>query len=243
MGAWMQSHWIVNLDIMSVDKMERVQPQLIVMLTHNDFTVENAEEIFRQCRDTEAQYWGMKEAPLPVERMKALYAEMRQAGKNTALEVVGYTEEEGLKGARLAVECGCDILLGTLFNPDIAKICRDNDIRYFPFVGHIEGRPSVLSGDIDEIVEEARLAIACGADGVDLLGYRYVGDAPALNKAVSKATEGRVCIAGSIDSYDRLDEVKSTGASFFTIGGAFFENKFPGSLPQQINAVCKYLRD
>ena len=37
------------------------KPVLIVMLTHNDRTVENAGEIFEQCGDSAARYWGMKE--------------------------------------------------------------------------------------------------------------------------------------------------------------------------------------
>ena len=33
------------------------KPVLIVMLTHNDRTVENAGEIFEQCGDSAARYW------------------------------------------------------------------------------------------------------------------------------------------------------------------------------------------
>ena len=40
---------------------------------------------------------------------------MKKAGKTTYLEVVSLTEEEGLKGAKLAVEAGCDVLMGTVF--------------------------------------------------------------------------------------------------------------------------------
>ena len=49
------------------------EPMLIVMLTHNDKTVMNAAEIFETCKNSAAQYWGMKEEPLPPEQMKALY--------------------------------------------------------------------------------------------------------------------------------------------------------------------------
>ena len=94
-------------------------PELIVMLTHNDFTVSNAEEIFEQCKDSKARYWGFKDHPLPLEKMKRLFARMKACGKTTVLEVVAYTEEEGLEGARMAVECGCDILMGTVFHDTI----------------------------------------------------------------------------------------------------------------------------
>lgn len=222
---------------------EKLQPELVVMLTHNDFSVDNAEEIFEQCRYSQARYWGMKEVPLPQERMKALFTEMKKAGKITVLEVVGYTEEEGVKGAELAAACGCDILMGTMFSRRVADICHANGIRYMPFVGTITGRPSVLTGGIAEIVAEAQWVVAAGADGVDLLGYRYAGDAVALNRALCESLPGRVCIAGSIASYQRLDEVKEAGAALFTIGGAFFENKFADTFAGQIDKVCNYLKN
>ena len=49
-------------------------PELIVMLTHNDRTVENAYEIFEQSKDSEAKYWGFKEEGIPPEQMRKLYA-------------------------------------------------------------------------------------------------------------------------------------------------------------------------
>lgn len=216
-------------------------PQLVVMLTYNDMTVERAAEVFEQCRESRARYWGMKEEPLSHERMKALYARMKECGKSTVLEVVAYDEAGALAGARLAAECGCDILMGTRFHEGVARYCHERGIKYMPFVGTIEGRPSVLTGTIEEIVAEARDVVSRGADGVDLLGYRYVGDAAALNSALVSALEAPVCIAGSIDSYKRLDEVKQAGAWAFTIGSAFFDGKFGGSIPEQIDAVCRYM--
>ena len=66
-------------------------PQLIVMLTYNDHTVLDAAEIFARCKDSKAEFWGFKEAPLPLEQMKMLYRSMKDAGKTTFLEVVEYT--------------------------------------------------------------------------------------------------------------------------------------------------------
>ena len=90
-------------------------PHLIVMLTHNDHTVANAREIYLQNRHSQAQFWGFKEKPLPLAEMKKIYARMKECGKTTFLEVVEYTEQAGLAGARTALECGCDILMGTRF--------------------------------------------------------------------------------------------------------------------------------
>lgn len=221
--------------------MSRSIPQLIVMLTHNDYTVENAEEVFEEGRGSRASFWGMKEHPLLRERMKNLYARMKKCGKTTALEVVGYDFDSAMKGAELAKYCGCDILMGTKFYDSISKFCRENGILYFPFVGNIVGRPSVLSGSIDEIIDEARDVIARGADGVDLLGYRYVDDAEALIAALVKSVDAPVCIAGSIDSYQRLDSVCRVSPHSFTIGSAFFNNCFGGSISEQIDKVIGYI--
>lgn len=216
-------------------------PHLIVMLTCNDYTVENAEDVFEQCKDAAATYWGMKEKPLGRERMRALFARMKECGKTTALEVVAYDEAEGLRGAHLAAECGCDILMGTTFHKSIADYCRESAIMYLPFVGDIEGRPSVLRGTSEEMIEQARRAVRMGADGVDLLGYRFEGDAPALNKALVRGVDAPVCIAGSIDSYSRLDEIKEASPWAFTIGSAFFNGCFGGTISSQIDKVAAYI--
>ena len=102
---------------------------LIVMLTHNDETVNNAHEIFEKCKNSDAKFWGFKEKSLPIEQMKNLYKYMKECGKTTFLEVVEYTEKEGLEGAKLALECGCDILMGTVFFDSINEFCKKNNLR------------------------------------------------------------------------------------------------------------------
>lgn len=67
-------------------------PNLIVMLTHKDQTVENAYEIFEQCKDSKAQYWGWKEKGISPEDMKRLCSYIKSSGKTAVLEVVAYTE-------------------------------------------------------------------------------------------------------------------------------------------------------
>lgn len=216
-------------------------PELIVMLTCNDRTVENAYDIFEQCKNSKAKYWGFKEEGLPLEQMKKLFAYMKSLGKVIGLEVVAYTEEEGMRGARMAVECGCDFLMGTQFFDSINEFCRQNNLKYMPFVGKITGRPSVLEGTIDGMIKEARRYLEKGVFGIDLLGYRYTGDAAALNKKFVSQINAPVCIAGSINSFERLDEIKESAPWSFTIGRAFFENKFGGTISEQIDSVCEYM--
>ena len=218
-----------------------MNPELIVMLTHNDRTVANATEIFEACKDTPAVNWGFKEVGLPLEEMKSLFAYMKQCGKRTFLEVVAYTEAECLEGAKMAVACGVDVLMGTLYFDSINDYCKANNLKYMPFVGKITGRPSVLEGTIEGMIEEANSYLAKGVYGFDLLGYRYTGDAVELNKRFVAGVNAPVCLAGSVSSYQRLDEVKATGAWTFTIGGAFFENKFDGTFAEQVTKVVEYM--
>ncbi len=218
-------------------------PQLIVMLTHNDQTVQNASDIFEQCKDSKAKIWGFKEEPLPLEEMKKLYARMKECGMTTALEVVAYTEEECINGAKIGAECGCDFLMGTIYYDSVQAICDAHHMKYMPFVGEVTGRPSVLEGSIEGMIAEANDNLKKGASGVDLLGYRYTGDARQLNREMAAHARGPVCIAGSIDSYERLDEVIEAQADYFTIGSAFMEHRFGGEFCQQIDAVCDYLEN
>lgn len=212
------------------------------MLTHNDETVNNAHEIFEKCKNSDAKFWGFKEKSLPIEQMKNLYKYMKECGKTTFLEVVEYTEKKGLEGAKIALECGCDILMGTMFFDSINEFCKKNNLRYMPFVGKVTKRPSILEGEIDEIIKEANEYLKKGVYGFDLLGYRYTGNAVELNERFVLEVNAPVCIAGSVNGYERLDELKNINPWSFTIGSAFFENKFDGSFEEQINKVCEYVK-
>lgn len=216
--------------------------ELIVMLTHNDKTVKNAIEVFEQCKDTPVKYWGFKEVGIPLEEMKQLCKMMKDAGKTTFLEVVEYDEDKGLAGAKMAVECGFDILMGTMFFDSINEYTKENDIKYMPFIGKIEDRPSILKGNIDEIIAEGNALKDKDVYGIDLLGYRYVGDAVELNKRAVAEIDLPLCLAGSISSYQRLDEVKDAGPWTYTIGSAFFDDKFDGSFAEQIEKVVAYMK-
>jgi hypothetical protein len=222
-----------------------MKPELIVMLTYNDMTVKNAVELFDGLKDTPVTHWGFKDVGLPTDEMKNLVGNMNTADKTTFLEVVSLTEEEGLTGAKLAVECGFDILMGTVFFDTINDYLKDKPVKYYPFPGHVHSHPSILDGTIEEIVQHTRSMEAKNVDGVDLLTYRYTGDAPALLTEVVKSTRVPVVSAGSIDSYDRIAEVRDTGAWGFTIGTAFFEKKFipDGSFRDNMMAVWNWLQE
>jgi hypothetical protein len=221
------------------------KPELIVMLTHHDQTVANALELFEHTKEYPITHWGFKDVGLAPDEMQAVVTAMKKAGKITFLEVVSLSEAEGLRGARLAVELGFDILMGTVFYPSISEYLKDKPIHYYPFPGHVHSHPSILDGEIHEIVAHARELEAYGVQGLDLLTYRYNGEATHLLKQVVEATQVPVVSAGSIASFERINEVWDTGAWGFTIGSAFFDRKFvpEGSFEDNVLAVCNWLEE
>jgi hypothetical protein len=222
-----------------------MKPELIVMLTYNDMTVENGIQLFDELRDTPVLHWGFKDVGLTPEKMRILVDNMNKAGKTTYLEVVSLTEEEGLRGAKLAVEYGFDILMGTVYFDSIDEFLRNTPVKYFPFLGHVYSHPSILGGTVAETVEHAKNLVAKGVDGMDLLTYRYTGDPVELLIESVKAAPGvPIVSAGSIDSFERIKEVRDAGAWGFTIGTAFFEKKFvsDGSFKDNMMAVWQWLQ-
>ena len=72
-------------------------------------------------------------------------------------------------------------------------------------------------------------------------------DTDLLNKDLLKLLNGEeieapVCLAGSINSYKRLDEIKELSPWSFTIGSAFFEKRFGETIAEQIDRVCSYIQ-
>ena len=218
--------------------------ELIVMLTCNDETVENAFDLFKGMKDTPVKHWGFKDVGLPKDEMKELVQAMLDAEKTTYLEVVSLTEDEGLEAAKLAVESGFDVLMGTVFFDSINEYLKDKSLAYYPFSGNVHGRPSVLEGHLEDIVSHAQQLEDKGVDGLDLLTYRYRGDGTGLLHAVVEATNIPVVSAGSVASYERINEVSSANAWGFTIGTAFFEGRFvvEGSFRDNVTSVLAWLQ-
>jgi len=219
-------------------------PQLITMLTYKDETVKNSFEVFDQCADLPASFWGFKDVGLPKPDMKHLVERMKARGKTTFLEVVSLTEKECLDGAGLALDCGFDYLMGTVYYDSVFRLMRGKATKFFPFAGKVSGHPSILEGSIPEIVADGRRMQDLGVAGFDLLAYRYTADAEALAETFVQGVRVPVVLAGSIDGFPRLDVMKRIQPWAFTIGSAFFDKKFvpEGSFREQMARVLDYLR-
>ena len=221
-----------------------MRPEIIIMLTHHDVTVKDAYEVFQQCKDIDAvKFWGFKNVGLPKDQMKELTAAMKAAGKTTFLEVVTYDEESCLDGAKTAVECGFDCLMGTLYYESVHKYLDEHNLTYMPFVGKVSGSPSILEGTNEEIIEDAKNMMAKGIKGFDILAYRHVVDGEKLAYDFCKAVDAQICIAGSINNFGRIDTMFDIGPWTFTMGSALFEKNFVpgGSFRENLLAVADYM--
>lgn len=220
-----------------------MKSKIIVMLTHKDVTVKNAIEVFDQCKHLPVNFWGFKDVGLEKKEMKQLIDNMKAAGKSTFLEVVSYTEEECMQGAKLAVELGYDYIIGSIYYESVHNFLKGYDIKYMPFCGKVSGSPSVLEGTIEEIIDEAKGLLKKGVYGINLLAYRHVDNGEKLARELCKAIDAPTIIAGSIGSYERIKVMSEISPWAFTMGGALFDKKFDAnaSIADNLELVVKYM--
>lgn len=215
---------------------------LAVMLTQNDVTVKNAKEIFLEAKDAPAKYWGCKSEGIEENKLYELFNCMKKANKETILETLKMDEKSCLNTARMAAKCGATYLLGAVYYDSVKKICDDAGVKYAPFAG-LDIVDTRLRGTVEEIVNKVKDVEAEGVCGISLSGFRYVsGDPVELIRAVGGALEKPLILAGGVNSYERLDILKSVPNLFiYTIGGAFFEKRFGETFSEQIQVVQDYM--
>ena len=218
------------------------KPKLIVMLTHNDQTVANAAEVFEAAKDAPTQYWGMKDEGLAEEKMVALFQRMKECGKTTFLEIVADDKEVETESVRLAIRVGADVVTGTHYRKELHEMLEAAGVKYMPFIGKTVGIPIVIQGTVEEIVSEAVDLVEKGCYGIDAAPYRYEGDIDRYNRELIQAVTAPCVVAGSVNSFERVQEVMDNGYWGFTVGSAFFENKFGNtSFSDQITSVVDYI--
>ena len=222
--------------------------QLIYMLTKDDVTIPNALEVVDEIMDTNLRYIGFKdpqEGGLSPDKYKPLMAKLRETDMEIFIEVVSESEELNLRSAKLAVDLGVDFVCGGTFIDSSMQAIAGTDIGFFPYIGEIVGHPCVLEGTIKGIVEEGKMVKKKGIAGINLLAYRRepASEVPLLIQEVQKAVGLPLIIAGSINSFERIDKMKELGVWTFTIGGAIQDGIFVpgGTIKENINAVLDVL--
>jgi len=213
--------------------------RFILMLTREDRTVDDAMEVYAGLRGTEVRHVGFKDIGLPEDALRGLVREIKRDGRQALLEVVSLSRDEELRSVETAARLGVDCLLGGRHAREAVEVLRGTGIRYFPFAGRTHGHPTRLSGSVQEVVDNARdLTSIPGVHGLDLLAYRFDGDAVDLTREVVAAVTAPVIAAGSINGEGRVRAMQGAGVWGFTVGSALFEGRFRGGiLPAQANSI------
>jgi len=214
--------------------------EFIFMETYNDMTRSDAIKVYKEIRDTKIKFIGFKDIGLPIGQLKQLHSMMKKDRRTTFLEVVSASEKETIQSTKVALELGVDYLIGGTYIDSTLPLIKNKNIKYFPYVGKIVDHPCKLRGSIEEMVQDTKKVKEKKIPGINLLAYRYNGDIDKLIEKVS-AVGLPMIVAGSIDSYERVNKMDEMGMWAFTIGGAIFDKKFVsnGSLRDNINAVLK----
>ncbi len=209
---------------------DRVTPGFIFMLTRNDRTVPDAEAHLETALAAGVRHIGFKDVGLPLVSLRNLADRIREAGATSWLEVVSLDRETERASLRAAAEIGVDRLLGGTRADEAARILQGTGIGYYPFPGRITGHPSVLEGEMGEIVASAHeLAALDHVHGLDLLAYRARIPAEPLACAVVGVTAKPVIAAGSIATPAHIAAMLGAGCTGFTIGTAALDDRFEGA--------------
>ncbi|MES4904121.1 MULTISPECIES: hypothetical protein [unclassified Streptomyces] len=212
--------------------------EFVFMLTRDDRTVADAHAILDKAGGLGLRHIGFKDVGLPFGELRALADRVHELGARAYLEVVSVEAADELRGLEAAVDLGVDVVLGGTHVAEGVKVLAGAPVEYWPFPGRVEGHPSVLRGTAADIVASAReLAGTPGVHGLDLLAYRFAGDAAALAAAVVAAVDVPVLAAGSVDRAERIAALRAAGVWGFMVGTAVLNGDF------RIDAASRRVED
>ena len=221
--------------------------EFIFMLTHHDVTIPNALEVFEEIKDTGLRFVGCKDIGLPIEKLQELFRKMKNADMTTFIEVVSNDEEKHFIGVEKAIRVGADYLIGGMprFTRKTLEYLKEKkaNLKFFPYIGKVIGHPCVLEGSVDEIVNNGVEFGKMGIHGINLLLYRYTGNVNLLLDRAIETLKIPLIVAGSIDDFEKIGQMKRKNVWAFTIGGAVLEKKFAPqkNIKEQVTAVLNVL--
>jgi hypothetical protein len=220
----------------------------VFMLTRNDATVGNALDLIEIARPLGLKHIGFKDVGADAAMLKRLTDVIRLAGASVWMEVVSTAREDELRSVALARDLGVDWLMGGVHAEEGARILAGSATRYLPFAGKPHGHPTRLGGSADEVEAHCQAFARKGCAGVDILAYRATEAEPLDLVAACRrgfAGAGRVVVAGSINSAERIAAIRAAGADAFTIGAAAIDCAYApgaGPLEAQLRAVLRDCR-
>jgi hypothetical protein len=210
----------------------------IFMLTRQDRTIDDAEEIVDSVCALGVRHIGFKDVGVPRATLERVVRRIRAHGATCYLEVVSTTSDAVQASLEAGAALGVDRILGGTDCATARAVLGRLD-GYFPFPGRPVGHPTKLGGSPDQIERDARSARARGCGGVDLLAYRATeADPIELVRAARRGVDdGLLIVAGSVHCPQQIHDLAAAGADAFTVGSAVFDGRFSptkGALRNQI---------
>ena len=199
----------------------------IFMLTRNDRTIEDATCLIDSACDLGVRHIGFKDVGVPFATMQELVGKIRRRDGVCYLEVVSTTPQAMARSLETGHALEVDRILGGTDLDAAMRILGDLS-RYFPFPGRPVGHPTLLEGTAALVADHCRSARAMGCGGVDLLAYRATQADPLdlVRAARAALPGGKLIVAGSVNSTQRIHALAEAGADAFTIGSAVFDGAF-----------------
>ncbi|MGW1616879.1 hypothetical protein ACWCQZ_47390 [Streptomyces sp. NPDC002285] len=198
--------------------------EFVFMLTRDDQTITDAHAVLDRISNSGLHHIGFKDIGLPFSELRSLAGRIRELGAHSYLEVVNESAADELRSLEAALDLGVDVVLGGTNVTEGVKVLDGAPVEYWPFPGRVEGHPSILRGEAAEIVASAKdLAAMPQVHGLDLLAYRFAGDAAALAADVVAAVNVPVLAAGSVDRTERIKALRGAGVWGYTIGTAVLD--------------------
>ena len=211
------------------------------MCTRDDRTVEDCLEVLDAIAPLGLRHLGFKDIGVDRDTLAVLAGEIRDAGATSYMELVSGDREACLESASVARDIGVDCVLGGVDVDGILEALDGSGVAFFPFAGRPHGHPTRLGGSAEDVARDCRAHGERGCAGIDLLAFRAVDADPiALVRAARAGTDGRVIVAGSINSPARIAAIAAAGADAFTIGSAAFDGSFSprkGALVSQLKDI------
>ena len=215
------------------------------MLTKDDMTVKNAVELYEEIRERGITRIGFKNVGVDYSVMKEIVERAGRHGLETYMEVVSTNKKEARDSFEAGLKLGIGNLIGSTYPAmmSFAVMRSGRKTRRFPFIGRVWGHPNNLSGNFSQFREDIDNLEWLGVEGIDLLAFRYDSDPYSLLRYVVGETKLPVIVAGSIDSVEKIRELKSIGVWGFTVGTAMIDREFSGgSIGEQVDIILKACR-
>jgi hypothetical protein len=216
----------------------------IFMLTRDDATAPNALTLVEAVRPLGLRHIGFKDIGADASTLRRLTAAIREAGASPCMEIVATSREEELRGVALARDLGVDVLMGGVHVEAALALLAGASLSYLPFSGRPRGHPTSLDGAPDEVEAHCRDFVTRGCAGTDLLAYRATEAEPLALVAAARRglSGGRLVVAGSVNTAERIKALRATGADAFTIGTAVLDGSYApgaGGLQAQLSVVMR----